>query len=166
MAINATEETRELATTRNNVITVYPFEYVEGMLGAAIASIFHAVDSMRPENQARLSMSRIENVRASAAIVYCEVMDSLSMLEPYHDASLNPKHRLMRSIFRAMALAIDGLGLEKAKTVRHGSALKYAQLMTESLKTIHRVMHPATPPSEREGEVGAFLGTWGPIKSP
>ena len=61
MAINATQDTRELATTTENVVIVYPFEYVEGMLGATIASIYHAVDSMRPEHQAKLSMTRIEN---------------------------------------------------------------------------------------------------------
>jgi hypothetical protein len=165
MAINATQDTRELATTTNNVVVVYPFEYVEGMLGATIASVYHAVDSMRPEHQAKLSMTRIENVRASAAIVYHEAMEALERLEPYHSASLNPKHRLMRAILRAVALTIEGLELEKAKTVRHGSALKYAQLMTESLKVTHRVMHPTTPPGEREGETGTFLRAWGPSRS-
>ena len=152
-----TEDIQNTHTRENNTITVFPFEYVEALLGQSLASIFHAIDSLKPENQERLSMTRIENVKASASIVYMECKGILDCLEPYHDASLNPKHRLIRVMLRCATKVLEGSGLAKARTTRHKECLAFASLAKDLLTTFHKLFHPATPQGEREEALAQFL---------
>ena len=161
-----TEELENTHTRENNTITVFPFEYVEALLGQSLASIFHAIDSLKPEHQERLSMTRIENVKASASIVYMECKGILDCLEPYHDASLNPKHRLIRVMLRCATKVLECSGLAKARTTRHKECLAYARLAKDLLTTFHKVFHPATPQGEREDSLAQFLVDHGPPGRP
>tara|TARA_R100001086_G_scaffold852_1_gene418 strand:- start:164 stop:733 length:570 start_codon:yes stop_codon:yes gene_type:complete len=141
----------------SKITVIYPFEYVEGLLAQSLGSMYHAIDSLRPENQKRLTMGRMENIRASASIIYMEAKSLLDCLDPYHDASLNPKHRLIRVMLRCVAKGLEVSALASAKTTRHKAVIAYARLGKDLLETFHKLLHSSTPIEEREATLAKFL---------
>ena len=143
-------------------VQIFPFEYVEGLLAETLASSFHAVSTLKPSESRKLTMSKVENLRAVAAILYSDAMSTLDVLAPYHSASLNPKHGKVRAVLRATALKIDTMSLEVVRSVRHQKALGFASLAKDYLETFHQLLHPSTPPAQREFLVARFLVDHGP----
>jgi hypothetical protein len=157
--IPATTKKKKPHRKREGSVTVYPFEYVEGLLANALSSMFHAIDSLRPEAQAMLTMGKVENARAAAGLLYLEAQTILDCLEPYHDASLNPKHRLIRIMLRCVTKVMEGSEIQGARTLRHRAFRDFATLSKDTLETFHKLLHSDTPLGERENTLALFLET-------
>ena len=144
----------------NKTITVLPASMLDGVFAEVLASCYHSIGTMRKDQSNQLTMARIDNIRAVASLVYLEVKTLLDGLTIYSTSSLSPKHSQCRTLLLAVSKVIDGLGLEKAKTPRHGSCLAFAKLSTDYLTTFHRLLHSNTDIDQRELALVGFLNRW------
>jgi hypothetical protein len=153
--------TKAISTQQaNKTITVLPASMLDGIFAEVLASCYHSIGTMRKDQSNQLTMSRVDNIRAVASLVYLEVKTLLDGLTIYSSSSLSPKHLKCRNLLLAVCNVIDGLGLEKAKTPRHSSCVQFAKLSTDFLSTFHRLLHSNTNMEQRELALVGFLHRW------
>ena len=140
-----------------NKIDVFPKEAVEGLIAESMGSIHETFMQLieKPKD-----IKQIENARATWLITRSEVLRVISCLSPYTDASLQPKHCAARDVYKEMMRRLEATAsIEKAKTIRHSSAIRFARDLVEFMATIHTVMHKETKYEDRLVYVEKFNGS-------
>ena len=145
-----------------STVQIFPFETVEAMLGETLASLYASVDALTPKNlKATKSLTKLQSIRATASLWYLETRTALDLLEPYHDASLNPKHRDLRTLLSIVTREIEGSKIAEAKSTKSKEAVKLARLFSSTLEAYHRLLHPDTTQDTRQGVIESLLESYG-----
>jgi len=144
-----------------NKTDVFTADIVELMLTEVIGQLKLAMDSLfliefDKETQALDSFNsakkRIEAIKGTHYIFCSELSTVLHCFEPYHNASLNKKHRAVKAIANEGWDRLTGMtkGLQKAKRIDNHYIIQFAREMTLFLTNFHVVLHKDTPNKERK----------------
>ena len=139
----------------NRAADIYPAEVVEGMLAMALSQIKASLDVVYADPK---GIKPIENARACYLLTGSLIDQALDRLKGYHDASLNPKHRLSRRVLRAMSARLLANDVLPAKRMHNKRLARFAHDMVQFLTAFHLVLSEGTPKKDRYEIAEAFCG--------
>jgi len=140
---------------KGNITKVFSADIVEGMLAEGLGEIKRSLDVLyhNPGN-----MEQHVNAAACRSIALGYVNDMIHFLEPYHDASLRPRHRGCRKVLMAMRkrmlgnapAGVDGKPFAGFDLPRFGGDI------VQFLTAFHRVLSVETSTTDRNAELRRF----------
>tara|TARA_R110000824_G_scaffold14054_4_gene60372 strand:- start:3871 stop:4443 length:573 start_codon:yes stop_codon:yes gene_type:complete len=139
---------------------VMPKELVEGMFKECITQCSNAMNSIfliffdkeTGDKESFNSQQKKLDAVKGTNLIFCYELETIQhCLEPYTDATLNPKHRAVRKVcFEAYSrLKVLHPDLQKAKYMNHRSISEFAKEMCLFMTNFHVVLHNETPSKER-----------------
>ena len=119
---------------------IKPALIVEGVLCNKIESMTGALECLRAPDL--LGMDPMTNVRTTYHIMRIEVQEMVDLLKPYNQASLAPKHRLARRLFKKFLkhMQENDVMNAKLKTANDPVCLAFATEAVRFIKAFHEVM--------------------------
>tara|TARA_R100000655_G_scaffold82789_1_gene122332 strand:- start:4574 stop:5086 length:513 start_codon:yes stop_codon:yes gene_type:complete len=140
---------------KGNFTKVFSADIVEGMLAEGMGEIKRSLDVLyyNPGN-----MEQHVNAAACRSITLGQVENMLHFLEPYHDASLRPRHRGTRRVLCSMRKRLlENVPLMDQKTPYAGfDVLRFGRDMVQFLTAFHKVLSVSTSTTDRNNELRWF----------
>ena len=140
---------------KGNITKVFSADIVEGMLAEGIGEIKRSLDVLyyNPGN-----MEQHVNAAACRGITLGHVENMLHFMEPYHDASLRPRHRGTRRVLRSMRKRLlQNVPMMDQKTPYAGfDVLRFGRDMIQFLTAFHKVLSVSTKSEDRNKELRWF----------
>lgn len=128
-------------------------EVVERFLAEVLTQIKLALDVVWYEGLSKkyASIKPVEAVKGLYVIAGKECSAAAELLEPYHSASLNPKHRGCRKIINVYLDRIEEhrIKLLNAKNTNNKAIKEFVRETIDFLSAYHVVLHEDTPKKER-----------------
>lgn len=146
--------------TKKKMTKVFPAELVEGMFSQTLNQLTNAMNSLflifHDKETGNLESfntqkKKLEAIKGVWLIFMNEIETIDHCLKPYHNASLNPKHRQVRKIVGEGFRRLSELGpsLQSAKYINNQYVTDFAKEMCQFVTNFHCVLHTKTPKKER-----------------
>lgn len=140
---------------RGNLTKVFSADIVEGMLAEGVGEIKRSLDVLyyNPGD-----MEEHVNAVACRGITLGHVENMLHFLEPYHDASLRPRHKGVRKVLRAMhaRLTKNTPRPESGNPYAGFDILRFGRDMVQFMTAFHKVLSVTTSNADRNKELRWF----------
>lgn len=154
------KEALEVINKKPKKTSVFPAVLVEGMYAHCLQQLVHQMNSLflifnDPETSAKGSFDtqekKVKAVKAVHQIFLQEIDTVRHCLIPYHDASLKPKHRLVKRIINEAYERFSNLSktIATAKYMNHSAITKFGKEMIQFVTNFHITLHEETTKKER-----------------
>ena len=142
-------------------------KFVEGLLAETLSQLKHQMDALfliffdeetKDLKSFKGPKKRMEAIKGSYLLFNSELKVLCECLEPYHKASLKPKHRAVREIANEGRDRLIDLakGLSAAKNINNHYVTQFAKEICLLLTNLHVVHHDKTPKKERNRVVKEY----------
>ena len=140
---------------KGNITKVFSADIVEGMLADGMGEVKRSLDVLYYNPG---GMEQYVNAAACRSIALGQVNDMLHFLQPYHDASLRPRHRGCRKVLTAMRKRMLGnapIGVD-GKPFAGFDLPQFGSDIVQFLTAFHRVLSVETSTTDRNAELRRF----------
>tara|TARA_R100001530_G_C4321057_1_gene155831 strand:+ start:4241 stop:4816 length:576 start_codon:yes stop_codon:yes gene_type:complete len=152
----------EYVDVKTGKTDIMPKEIIERYLTEILTQIKLALDVVWYEGigQKRHGIKPVDAVKGLFVIAHDECATAASLLEPYHDASLNPKHRASKKVINTYMERIEPHRekLFKSKSTKNGAIKAFVRETLDFITTFHIVLSEETSKKERASQRRNYCG--------
>ena len=136
-----------------------PKELVEGLFSGSITELKNAMDALflvffdketGKTNSFNTQKKKLDAIKATLVIFVYQLDTVRHCLEPYTDATMNLRHRRVKSVCSEGLKRLKKLEepMASAKQMNHWAVIKFAKEMALLMTNFHCVLHKDTPKKE------------------
>lgn len=173
ISVKGNELVREAVTElveeekRQKKTVYFQANFVETLITEAVVQLKKQMDAMflifwdeetGDKEDFRGPKKKMEAIKGSHLVFVQEIGLICECLEPYNKASLKPKHKAIRQIFKEGLIRFNdmGKGLYLAKNINNHNVTQFAKEMCLFITNVHVVHHSNTPKKERNRVVKEY----------
>jgi hypothetical protein len=146
---------------KTKTVVYHPKDMVEALLTECITQltsnmnslflIFHDKETQKLESF-NTATKRLDAIKGTYNLFRLELATVIECLEPYHRASLNPRHLAVKDIIHegVRRLKEYEVKLKKAKYINNNSVTQFAKDICLLITNMHVCLHNKTPKKETQ----------------